>query len=185
MWTISCSSQELSLDKAYDIYRDQEKVLKHGRLLALNGSMPYFMHKTPHEVEVYFSELQNELDFTAALNIFAAGEAAIMVDFAKRGKHGRGWPNNLIERCLRYQFGNGRPRLEDVIKEWMSILKQCYPCLNTLKECEKYRHWLAHGRYYERRDRKKYDPAMIYRFLRDALDCIQELVPGRVVYWKS
>ncbi|RZK67247.1 MAG: hypothetical protein EOO85_25795 [Pedobacter sp.] len=103
-----------------------------------------------------------ELEHTSSLSLLACVEAALRVDYNQRtSARGR----SPLSRALRsiYQEKEEYARLDDDIlgawKEYSNIGK---PIISALIGAFKYRHWLAHGRYWPPKFGQTYDYQSTY-----------------------
>lgn len=87
-----------------------------------------------------------ELDFS--LTLLAAMEAALRIDFAQRCEKRLRDPLSREFRRLHRQIGPKVHLEDDIISGWESHTSGHRTLLNELRQAFRYRHWLAHGRYW-------------------------------------
>ena len=118
---------------------------------------PRFTGYTPQEVERDMISVLDENERNAAMNILAALEAAFRMDFIQRGQ---GRKRDELSRTLRlvYEAKGERVSLEDdILTSWKHVRPDLRSVVSELIGAFKYRHWLAHGRYWTPKLGRKYD----------------------------
>ena len=112
----------------------------------------------------------DENERNSSLNILAALEAAFRVDFIQRCQ---GRKRDALSGVFRdvYQKKGLRVSLEDdIFSSWRQIHPELKPYVSSLTSALKYRHWLAHGRYWTRKWGKEYDYQEIYSLAQSTFD---------------
>jgi hypothetical protein len=110
--------------------------------------------------------LLDEADMQASLFIIAAAEAAIRVDFHERVVKKK--PKDSVTRAFRSIYndqGKGRIRLEDILDTWATNIPIAKADIRTFKGALRFRHWLAHGRYWVPKFGQTYDPTALVRII--------------------
>ena len=104
----------------------------------------------PSEVAAELIERLDETEMRSALVILARIEAAFRVDYKVRATSKRADPVSVGFRRL-HATKSDRARLEDEILEvWRQNLEPAdRAVISQLRGMLKYRHWLAHGRYWQ------------------------------------
>ena len=103
-----------------------------------------------------------EIDLSSSLNVLAAIEAAFRIDYLRRCQEKR---KDGISRSLRKIRGTkgSRASLEDdILLVWSAQSDGSKTIVSALRGALKFRHWLAHGRYWTPRLGRKYDFHSIY-----------------------
>jgi hypothetical protein len=115
-----------------------------------------------------------ELNFTSSLSVLSSVEAAIRVDYLQR-VYGR-WRDPLSrEMKVLYQEKANKARLEDeLIGLWRSCTGVSSALLGEVIGAIKYRHWLAHGRYWTPKLGRRYDYETVYDIAQEFLDAMYE-----------
>jgi hypothetical protein len=163
MGKLSKSNQHLDFEDIANMYSFREKSLK---LFFSNNSPEYFssfVGYTPREI---LEELQyqiSEAERDACLNLLAAIEALFRLDYAIRCEEK---DKAEISRRFRELFSEHQYRLpleDGIFEEWKNELTVKSSVISYLKGAFKYRHWLAHGRYWTlKAGRQKYDFYELY-----------------------
>jgi len=114
-----------------------------------------------------------ETDLRSSLAILTSIEAAFHLDYLFRS-HQNGPKDDLSKafRAIR-KSGNTKPRLDldpDLLDAWTKHASGARWLIGELPGAFKYRHWLAHGRYWTPQLGRKYDFEFLYR-LADAVFC--------------
>ncbi len=160
---ISLSNDHLGLDDISIHHSDSESSLK-----------LYFTHKWKdyekrfdgYTAEDLISELRiriDELNHTSSLSLLSAIEAAFRIDYLQRNYKKRKDPLSRDFRAI-YRQKNLRASLEeDIFDTWKANANGASQIISDLKGAFKYRHWLAHGRYWEPKfGRPRYDYDTVY-----------------------
>lgn len=115
-----------------------------------------------------------ELNFTSSLSVLSSIEAAIRLDYLRR-VYGR-WRDPLSKAMKTlYREKENSARLEDeLIYLWREQTDVSKPLLSELVSAFKYRHWLAHGRYWTPKLGRKYDYQTVYEIAQEFTDAMDE-----------
>ena len=119
-----------------------------------------FASDKPSKVEMKLADRLSETDMRSALAIMARVEAAFRIDYKQRCEMKK--PDS-VSRAFRALFKTrGRNvRLEDEIWEvWRQSYPSTSPLISQLRSVFRFRHWLAHGRYWKVGN--KYDYQTLY-----------------------
>ena len=177
MGRLSRSHQERSIEEVWDWFRAVRSALGRDRqvLRTAEGSRsaisppPDLVDRTQVELDEYFAALHEDLARMASLDILAAAEAALCVDFRRRVETRK--PKGPLTRIYREAWGRirrrrrPRPRLEEDILEAIGAAirdRDTRVALGEFKGALRYRHWLAHGCYWNPRLGRDYDPQTVY-----------------------
>jgi len=145
---VSFSGEHLGLPKVAAHHRDLESSL---RLYSSVGSPSYLVRFAGYlasEVTGELGERVEEADLTSSLTVLAAVEAAFRIDYLKRCY---GKKKDPVSRALRgiYKKKQEKASLEDEIFEaWISNSSGTRTLIGELRGAFRFRHWLAHGRYW-------------------------------------
>lgn len=113
-----------------------------------------------------------ELNLTSSLSILSSVEAAIRLDYLRR-VYGR-WRDPL-SRSMKalHQEKENRARLEDeLIGLWREQTGVSSLLLGELIGAFKYRHWLAHGRYWTPKLGRRYDYETVYGIAQEFIEAM-------------
>ena len=113
-------------------------------------------------------EIEREMDFvleeharSTSMNILAALEATFRVDFLQRCYQRQRDPLSRALRTIHSVKGQYVP-LTDIFSEWQRHSDVSKSVIADLKRAFRYRHWLAHGRYWRPKIGREYDYDDIY-----------------------
>ncbi len=132
-----------------------------------------FSGYTLEEVEEEMVEILDENERNSSMNILAALEAAFRIDFIQRSQARK---RDGLSRVLRrlYTKEGARVSLEDdILPRWKQEYPELRSIVSELIGAFKYRHWLAHGRYWTPRLGRRYDYQEVYALA----DSIFEVFP--------
>ncbi|CAN2049158.1 RiboL-PSP-HEPN domain-containing protein [Candidatus Magnetomoraceae bacterium gMMP-1] len=161
---IPFSDQIVELYEIWDYYETTYDSLRNYLKGLRNNSITNnkFVGMTSIELESYFNKKFDELEYQVSLIILSSVEAKFRMDYLQRVY--KRYRDNLTKK-FRELYNNkaNKASLEDDILE---LWKKCYPLYKNIisdyKGTLKFRHWLAHGRYWVPKFGKKYDLSTIY-----------------------
>lgn len=154
---VSFSGDHLRLPEIATYHHDLESSL---RLYFSNSSPSYevrFAGYLAGEVAGELRERVEEMDLTSSLTVLASVEAAFRIDYLKRCYRKEKDP---VSRAFRHIYKQKRQyaSLEDEIFEaWIANSSGSRPIIGELRGAFKFRHWLAHGRYWTPKLGRRYD----------------------------
>jgi len=122
-----------------------------------------------HLDEVLASRVE-ETDLRSSLAILTRIEAAFRVDYERRCQERM---RDALSRAFRdiYKSRKAKVSLEDDIFEaWREISPGTRQLIGELRGAFKFRHWLAHGRFWEPKLGRKYDFNFLYSLADDVLN---------------
>ena len=158
---ISKSNENLSFDDVADIYNYRENSLR----LYFSDKNPNFLEnfvgytkeEINEELEIQLSEVEKD----ACLTILACVEAKFRIDYIIRceKRYKDEISRKFREIFIEYEY---RVSLEEsILNEWKNLPQISSSIISDIKGAFKYRHWLAHGRYWTYKS-TKYDFYGIY-----------------------
>jgi len=167
---VSINSEQITLDDVWQHYetlrgiivREAEEARRH----LADGTPPRnprLLGMDLDEMNAHFDGALEEVDAQASLFLLAATEATVRVDFLERVYERRRDPVSRIFRDVyksRCDHNKVMVRLEeDILDIWGEQLPDSMSHVSSLKGALKYRHWLAHGRYWVPKLGQRYDPS--------------------------
>ena len=120
-----------------------------------------FIGYTPLEIELEMYSVLAEHARSTSMSILAALEATFRIDFLQRCYKRRKDTLSRSFRGLHHQRGQYVP-LKDILSQWQSYPGISRSIISDLERAFKYRHWLAHGRYWTPKIGREYDYDDIY-----------------------
>lgn len=145
---IGFSRQHLELNEIGRHHRDIEASVRSYFDFKNVRSAARFAGYTSEEIRQEMNSLLEEQDRTISMNLLAALEAAFRVDFLQRCYKRRRDPVSREFRKL-HTLGERYVSLEgDIFRIWKQESSVSSSVISDLKGAFKYRHWLAHGRYW-------------------------------------
>lgn len=171
---VSFSGKNLILDDIAAYYSDTEKSLR----LYFSPTNPKFEQRflgyTPEDLTDELKNRIDELGRTTSLSLLATLEAVFRIDYITRCEKRK---KDTISKELRviYQQKITRASLEeDILNIWKeNTSSDTSKLISDLKRAYKFRHWLAHGRYWTLkigRPKSEYDYSEIYELAKAILD---------------
>jgi hypothetical protein len=157
---IAPAQQPVSLVDLAGYHRDAESSLRLYFTPVNPDFTVRFASDRPSEVEAKLADRLSETDMRFALAIMARVEAAFRIDYQQRCEKKKPDPISIAFRALSKARGRN-VRLEDDIWEvWRQSHPSTRPLISQLRSVFKFRHWLAHGRYWQ--VGSKYDFQTLY-----------------------
>jgi hypothetical protein len=111
----------------------------------------YFWGYSKAELEIEFNVQLSSLERMVSLEILSLLEASFRIDYLRRNEKKL---KDQLSKNLRATFkkkGNKASLDEDILKEWKVFYPKNKPLFDKFQKALDYRHWLAHGRYWELR----------------------------------
>ena len=126
-----------------------ELELKVLELIAQHAPVPdAVLGMTPDEVTRYYENMRGELEAAACLMVLGEAEAVLRVDYLSRVYRKAKDPLSRAFREL-YKQKEDRVGLEqDLLDAWVAHQADCRAVVADFRGALKFRHWLAHGRYW-------------------------------------
>jgi len=164
-------AQPLQFEEVENYYNDSKESLSF-----------YFSDKNPHfeeifavntrqEVNLRLNDRIEELRRSTSLSLLAALEAVFRLDYKERVEKKK---KDCLSRCLRelYREKENKASLEkDIFNAWLENTDVKPKLIEDLKGAFKYRHWLAHGRYWTpKMGRPDYEYSEIYQLVESILN---------------
>lgn len=107
-----------------------------------------FANKTIEEIQRELRKAENEVDLQSSLALLSVLEARFRIDYAIRCE--KRYKDELSRRFRELHKHHGfRAHLEnDIFNAWEVHAPGMKGLISELRQAFKYRHWLAHGRYW-------------------------------------
>ena len=173
------SEEERSIEYILSWYEDQivaivdlrNKIIE----AVINGKSnfkinPKFVTLTLDEIERYFDDSEDELEHLVCFYIISATEALLRTDYFKKVYKK---DKSDIGKAFRdkYKVSGEKVSLEeDIIEVWKTTDKK--RLFSDFLGLLKYRHWLAHGRYWKPRLGREYSFDVTYQISESIFDVI-------------
>lgn len=169
MAKVSFSGQNTTFDHSIDHYRD----LSHSLHLFFSPLSPLypqtFFGFRQYEVMERLDARLEELDLTTTMSLLASVEAMFRVDYLRRCYDRK--PRDTITGAFRDIYADRGEKAsleEDILEVWKANTEGTL--ISDLKGAIRFRHWLAHGRYWSPKLGRKYDHTYVYSLAVLALD---------------
>lgn len=172
---VAFSGQQLSLIEIATHHKDVELALRN---LYLKSSLsnPRLVGYTQKELYDEMKVRLEEEGLMLAMSVLAAVEAAFRIDYLQRVYDRKKDPLSRSFRDIHKQKGT-RARLEDDILEgWRTKTTIPSTLISDLRSAFGYRHWIAHGRYWEPKFGRKFDYFSIHTLAEQAASAVPSLV---------
>jgi hypothetical protein len=124
-----------------------------------------FAGYVPSEVEEELADRISETDMRSALAIMTRIEAAFRIDYLERRRRKETDGVSVAFRRLHRTYGaqHWRVPLErEIFETWRTVYPDMSSLIGELKGAFRFRHWLAHGRYFQPTLERKYDYRGLY-----------------------
>jgi len=180
---VPLGSRQITVDDQWAYYEAVRAAIVRSRQAAkqrlADGASPQdprLFGMTLGEAAQYFDALLDEADTQASLFLIAAAEATLRVDFLERVKKRR---RDSVSRAFRDVYKSRRDhsrhrvRLEDdILATWAAEVPEAKSHVARFKGALRFRHWLAHGRYWVPKLGQRYDPGGLLQIITDLFDTI-------------
>ncbi|SEH04811.1 hypothetical protein [Candidatus Venteria ishoeyi] len=154
---VSFSGSEQKIDVIDQHYRN----LKLSVNLYFSSANPQaellFVGKSETELVEQLNDVSDENERLIALNILSALEAAFRIDYLQRCYKREKDNLSVAFREIHQQKGNKASLEDDIFDSWKEHGHVPDQVISDLKSAFKYRHWLAHGRYWTPKLGRRYD----------------------------
>jgi hypothetical protein len=159
---VTFSRKNVDITKYALHHIDLEQAL---RLYFSTSSPQYLARFTGQAPAAVGEEMQrrlDELDFSSALTVLGATEAVFRIDYLQRCY--LKLRDNLSRefRAIHNQRGSRASLDEDIFQAWETHSPADVSVISALRGAFNFRHWLAHGRYWEPKLGRKYDYITVY-----------------------
>ena len=126
-----------------------------------------FRDYTPDEVQTERDERLFEAGAASAMTLLASIEASFRIDYLQRcQKRGRDGLSRAFRRI--YRTKETHVSLDDdLLDTWIEHSDVRRELVREIRSAFRYRHWLAHGRYWNPKLGRQYDFASIYGLASD------------------
>jgi hypothetical protein len=121
-----------------------------------------FIGKSRSEIDAELADRLFETDLRSSLAILSRLEAAFRIDYEQRCEKKK---HDAISKAFLalYRKHPVKVRLEEhIFKTWREKHPETGPLISQLKGAFKFRHWLAHGTFWEPKLAREYDYQWIY-----------------------
>ena len=163
----------VSISAVAEYHRDAESALRLYFTRTNPGFLARFAGDLPSEVERELADRLDETDLRSALAIMSRIEAIFRIDYRQRCKVKLPDGVSIAFRRLRKAYGaqDWRVPLErGIFDTWRTVHPGTSSLIGELKGAFRFRHWLAHGRYFQPTLARKYDYPYLYLLAISVLD---------------
>jgi hypothetical protein len=138
---------------------------------------PDFVGFSLNDVDQHFGRQQEELELMVALALLIAAEGELRRDYWTRVYERR---KDELSRHFReiHKHRGKRVLLEQhILAGWRRYRPEARSSVNEFIAALRYRHWLAHGRYWVASFGRRYDPEDVWLIVKDLLCKTQLMMP--------
>lgn len=166
---VTFSGEHLELARIAQYYNDIEASVRSYFSLKGSSSIARFAGYSRYEVEREMGLTLEEHARNTSMSVLAALEAAFRIDYLQRCYKRLRDP---LSRAFRYthQDKGVRIPLEDIFSLWKLHWNISASVISDLERVFRYRHWLAHGRYWTPKIGREYDYGDIYALAESVYD---------------
>lgn len=143
---VAFSQSHSSIDDIEDYYIDSEESLNH----YFNSAMvpARFIGYTKNELDNELKDRKQTLDRMCSLEVLAAIEARIRIDYLVRCQNKKRDSFSKKLRAIHNKKNNKASLMDDIAMTWKQHFPEHKARLDNLGKAIDYRNWLAHGRYW-------------------------------------
>ncbi|MBO9570945.1 MAG: hypothetical protein J7497_01855 [Chitinophagaceae bacterium] len=176
------SNKFTTIEEIESWHQDQYQALtnfkSHQVELALSGNRSLnekFSELTIDELHSYFDESLEELDYLVSFNLLSAVEAHIRMDFYSKIKDKPRVNITTRYRELYKEKGDMVSLEEDLLRILKEELPDHKSSFSDYIGALKFRHWIAHGRYWVPKFGRNYNTASILPITVATMEAVSEL----------
>ena len=125
-----------------------------------------FEFDTPEEVRSKRDSTLHETGAASAMTLLASIEASFRVDYQQRHYFKKKDPLSRAFRALHREKQQNVSLLDDILETWKEHSDIRPRLVGDIRSAFRYRHWLAHGRYWVPKLGRQYDFDSIYGLAR-------------------
>ena len=129
-------------------HRDIENALRQYFSITSDQVSGRFVGYSRQELKLELQNRLDELELTSSLALLASFEATLRVDYLRRCYEKRKDPVSLEMRSVYKQRGARAGLEEGILSAWRRSIPGSKRLVDDLLAAYKFRHWLAHGRYW-------------------------------------
>ena len=173
------SQEEKSIESIWSWYEDQKEALrdfKNKIISSFKSLNPVIYDKfltfTLNELNDYFNKSDEELEHLVCFDLISATEALLRLDFHKKVHNKDKSELGRIFRQIYKEKGDKFSLEKDIIEKWKVSIPNEKSKFSNFLGLLKYRHWLAHGRYWPPKFGRKFTPDVTYGIVDNILDII-------------
>ena len=151
---VGFSHEHLDIEQIDWHRRDTEAAIDAYFTIGNPSSAQRFIGFAPSEVRTEKEILLDELRRGSSMDVFGALEAAFRIDYLQRCYRRE---RDDVSRAFRNLYNDKGPAVSlegDILAAWRQNSNVSRQVIADLTSAFKYRHWLAHGRYWNPRFRK-------------------------------
>lgn len=177
MRRVSFSNSNVDVSELAIHHTDVESSLRNYFSTGAPSYTTRFTGYAPSEVVEELETRLSELDMSSSLTVLTAVEAIFRIDYLKRCYQRK---KDSLSRAFRELHKRKQTSVnleEEIFDLWKEHTIGANQLIGDLKGAFKYRHWLAHGRYWTPKLGKKYDFVSLYTLATDALSNLPLLGP--------
>ena len=163
------SGKNIDLAEVATHYGDVSDALK----LFFSASSPSFVIRfigySPNDIIVELKERENEIDLSTTMTLLAAVEAAFRIDYLQRCYKRKKDAVSRDFRKLYTQKDATASFEEDILEIWKKNTSGSSQLIGDLRGAFKFRHWMAHGRYWTPKLGRQFDYLSVYPIAQQAV----------------
>jgi len=136
---------------------DFERSLRDAFLPHSGFVMTRYPGDTPYEVQTRLDARLAENEVGSIMSLLASLEADFRIDYLERKYQRR---KDALSRCFREIYKKKGPRVsldEEIFEGWKDNTSVPASLISELRAVFRYRHWIAHGRYWAPKLGRKHD----------------------------
>lgn len=183
---LALSGKNLDIDYIWTWYEISKKSIMEFKESMINCALnnrdvpDYFAGMTLNEIDEFFDNHLNELDYLVSFNLLSAAEASIKIDFLRRvwnrDKDAVSKKFRVLHKSLHKSKGIRAKLDEHILKIWDS---QSYrigglkKIIGEFRGALNFRNWLAHGRFWFPKLGRKYDAETVFSIIQAVLSGLE------------
>lgn len=166
---VSFSGENLSLTEAALHHNDSDGALTLFFSMSSPSYPVRFAGYRPDEVRDELDDRLAELNRNTTMSLLAAVEAAFRIDYLQRCYQKK---KDVVSRQFLEPYSQRETRVslqDEILEIWKNATIGSAKLIGELRGAFKFRHWMAHGRYWRPKLGQKYDYLSVYPLASQAL----------------
>ena len=159
---VGFSGKHLGLPEIATHHQDLESSLTLYFSVSSPSYLVWFAGRATSEVSDELSKRLREVDMSSSLTVLASVEAAFRIDYLQRCyRKGK----DPVSRAFRNIYKEKRQHAsleEEIFEAWINGFSGARSIIGELRRAFRFRHWLAHGRYWTPKLGRHYDFEGVY-----------------------
>ncbi len=169
----------LYYNRSLEVLALVESALRDPDIAAAVSSDSPFYKMTPQQLPDVLKQMATELALEVSLALVASFEAILRIDFDRQVRAPATGSKSVAAANFQklWRTHGVRTRLEDLLDAWRAAHPGATKVVGDFKGVLKWRHWLAHGRYWPQKGFAGFDPYTVEKRAKALQKALPSLPP--------